>query len=112
MLSVFVLSLLLRAVAGAGRNVTLPSQCSCGYRDPTTKEHYTDAIILYFNETALDTDVFDVRDYANKNQKGWNTVFRQGASPSNLLIGNNGEFQVMPSSLKLSHRTACRVVTP
>lgn len=72
--------------------MTLPSQCTCGYRDPSTRELYTDAIILYFNETALDTDVFEIRDYENKNQKGWNTVYRQGASPSNLNIGNNGKW--------------------
>ncbi|KAF2164801.1 glycoside hydrolase family 16 protein [Zasmidium cellare ATCC 36951] len=91
MLSVLAISLLLQTVvAGAGRNVTVPSQCSCGYRDPSTKEHYTDAIILYFNETALDTEIFDIRDCANKNQKGWNSIFRQGSSPSNIHIGNNG----------------------
>lgn len=91
MFSILLIPFLLRLVAGAGRNVTLPSQCSCGYRDPATKDLWTDAIIVYFNETGIDEDVFESMHYAHKNQKGWNTIFRQGASPSNLLIGNNGK---------------------
>lgn len=106
MLSILVISLLLRTVAGAGRNVTLPSQCSCGYRDPSTKELYTETIILYFNETGVDTDVFQVMNFANRNQKGWNAVFRQGASPSNIMTGNNGKsYQTQLGKLAPAHKT-------
>lgn len=90
MLSLVTLSLLLRLVSGAASNVTLASDCSCGFQDPTTKDLYTESIILYFNETGVDENVFEIRNYQNKNQKGWNTVFKQGALPDNVRIGNNG----------------------
>ncbi|CAK3870799.1 hypothetical protein DOTSEDRAFT_56085 [Lecanosticta acicola] len=89
MLCLVVLPLLWRLVEGANSNVTLASDCSCGFQDPTTKDLFTDSIILYFNETGVDTNVFEIRNYQNKNQKGWNTVFKQGARPSNVWIGNN-----------------------
>ncbi|KAF7196599.1 hypothetical protein HII31_01969 [Pseudocercospora fuligena] len=82
---------LVRIAAGAGRNATSSSQCSCGFRDPQTGELYTESIIMYFNETtSVDQHVLRLMDYSHKNQKGWSTVFRQGASPSNVRFGNNG----------------------
>ncbi|EME41040.1 hypothetical protein DOTSEDRAFT_56085 [Dothistroma septosporum NZE10] len=90
MLSFLAAPLLIGVAAGQQRNVTLPSQCSCGYRDPRTQEVYTEAVIQYFNETDVDQDVFKASKYAHKNQKGWNTIFPQGADPANVIRGNNG----------------------
>ncbi|EME78690.1 uncharacterized protein MYCFIDRAFT_190891 [Pseudocercospora fijiensis CIRAD86] len=82
---------LVRIAAGAGRNATSSSQCSCGFRDPQTGELYTESIIMYFNETtSVDQHVLRLMDYSHKNQKGWTTTFRQGASPANVRFGNNG----------------------
>ncbi|CAO1612506.1 unnamed protein product [Jaminaea pallidilutea] len=38
------------------RSVAAQSQCACGYRDPTSNQVWTDAIITYFNETNAATD--------------------------------------------------------
>lgn len=90
MLPLAILLFLLDLVAAAG-NVTSSSSCSCGFLDPGTGVLYTDSIILYFNETtSVDQHVFRLQDYKNKNQRGWNTVYRQGATPANVKFGNNG----------------------
>lgn len=89
----FIASLLFSicVAAVAGDNATLTSECSCGFRDSQTGELYTESIIMYFNETNyVDQHVFRLMDYSRKNQKGWGTIFRQGASPANVRIGNNG----------------------
>lgn len=93
MLLILLLCLLTGSVAGAGRNVTLANQCSCGFEDPKTKTLYTESIIMYFNESGVDRNVFRVRDYQKKTEKGWNTIFKQGASPLNVLIGSNNSLQ-------------------
>lgn len=90
-----VLLLLLSSIAylavGTASNITLSSSCSCGFTDPKTKALYTESIIVYFNETSpFDQDAFEILDYAKDNEKGWNVVYRQAASPSNLYMGNNG----------------------
>lgn len=83
-----ILATILGAVAAVKPDST-PSQCPCGYRDASTGLTYTESIIVYFNETdVVDTSVFHVLDYSYNNQKGWNVIFRQGASPSN--VGING----------------------
>lgn len=89
MLFTLLLSLLPTA-AIAAQNVTLPSQCACGFVDPSTERLFTDSIIIYFNETnAVDPEIFSILDYRKRVQKGWNVVYRQGADPSNVGIGNN-----------------------
>lgn len=76
------------------QQVTLPSQCSCGFRDPSTTEIFTESIIIYFNETtSVDSHVFELLNYRNKNQQGWNTIFPQGSNPANFEIGNNATWQ-------------------
>lgn len=58
------------AWAAFSHAVTLPSQCSCGYQDPLSLSVYTEALIVYFNET--DTiDQFIVGDFAHKKEHGW-----------------------------------------
>lgn len=77
-------ALVLGAAAASRRDA---SHCSCGYRDSTTNLTFTESIIVYFNETkTVDPAVFKTLDYSNNNQKGWNVIFRQGASPENVNI--------------------------
>ena len=84
-----ILSLVIFSVAGAS-TATLPTQCGCGYQDPDTKQLYTEALIVYFNETdAIDTDIFLVQDFAHKKEHGWNSVWKQGAKTSNANITND-----------------------
>ena len=88
------LTLLLQAVTIGAQNVTLSSDCSCGFQDTKTQEVFTDSIILYFNETqSVDQHIFEVRNYRNKNQRGWSSIFRQGANPANIQFGNNATWQ-------------------
>ena len=51
LLRILPLLSLLRPVVAQEQNVTLPSQCSCGFRDPGTDRLFTESIIIYFNET-------------------------------------------------------------
>lgn len=76
---------------GAAHDTTLSNSCSCGFLDPNTDTLYTESIIVYFNETSpADQHDFELLDYAKHNEKGWKTTYRQGASPSNVHMGNNG----------------------
>ena len=71
--SIVLFSTLL-ATAGAA---TLDKQCSCGFQDPITKQIYTDALIVYFNETeAIDDDLFMLQDFEHKKEQGWKYVKR------------------------------------
>jgi hypothetical protein len=71
------------------QSTTSSSKCGCGFVDPSNQRVYTESIIVYFNETdALDGNIFQPLDYRKRVQKGWNTIFRQGADPSNFEIGN------------------------
>ena len=72
MFRLMVLVSTLLATAGA---TTLDKQCSCGFQDPTTKNVYTDALIVYFNETkAIDDDLFLLQDFEHKKEQGWKCV--------------------------------------
>lgn len=67
-----VLVSILLATAGAA---TLDEQCSCGFQDPTTRQVYTDALIVYFNETeTIDDDLFMLQDFEHKKEQGWKYV--------------------------------------
>lgn len=83
------------------------SDCSCGYRDSSSGELYTDAIIVYFNETTtLPSDIFFAQDFAHTKELGWNSIYRQGALPDNVLISNASQVQWLenvqnPDSLEL-----------
>ena len=76
-------------------NPTLPEHCPCGYVDRTHDRLFTDAIIVYFNETrAIDPNVFITRSFENKKEKGWYSIFRTGGSPSNVGVGKTSNLQL------------------
>ena len=77
----------LSAINNTTRNA---ADCSCGYYDADTQELFTESLIVYFNETTnLPVDGFVEQSYENDYQKGWNTQYRQGASPTNLKLANS-----------------------
>lgn len=63
--------------------------CSCGFLDSSNGEVYTDATIVYFNETDSLGEDFFVQSYKHKYEYGWNTLYRSGAMPDNVMIGNS-----------------------
>ncbi|KAL1296791.1 hypothetical protein AAFC00_000252 [Neodothiora populina] len=63
--------------------------CSCGFEDFRSGQVYTDATIVYFNETIGPLEDFFSEDFAHKREHGWNTVFRAGAIPDNVAIANS-----------------------
>ena len=86
-LSLLFVSSLVVAVSGTS-NVS--TDCSCGFYDAVNDNLFTDSIIVYFNETtALPADDFLAESYMNKYEQGWNSQFRQGASPANVDFGNS-----------------------
>ncbi|CAK1358556.1 unnamed protein product [Cercospora beticola] len=94
MLTTLAILFFSQVVSSSAQNVTSSSDCSCGFRDPRTQEVFTESIILYFNETqSVDQHVFEVRSFRNKNQRGWNTIFPQGASPVNIQFGKNATWE-------------------
>ncbi|WPH01948.1 Hypothetical protein R9X50_00480200 [Acrodontium crateriforme] len=79
------------SIASASINTTNTNQCVCGYQDPTTNAVYTDAIIVYFNETtAIDHHLFSLSDFEHTKEKSWSSIYKQGAKPLNAVIGNGG----------------------
>lgn len=80
------LSLLLGAAALS--LATDVQDCSCGFLDAKTGELFTDATIVYFNETTDLPQDFYVQHYAHKKEYGWNTVYRSGALASNVAVTN------------------------
>jgi hypothetical protein len=86
----FFLSLYILIPISNARNITATNNtdCSCGYYDASTKELFTESIIVYFNETdTIPDEAFLVESYENQYEKGWNTRFRTGAKPSNVDVG-------------------------
>ena len=78
---------LLLLVWSLGALAIEPRNCSCGYFDSETRNIFTDSVIVYFNETStLPADDVLAESYVNKHEQGWNSVFRQGADPSNVII--------------------------
>lgn len=50
------------------------TDCSCGYYDASTKNLFTDSIIVYFNETtSLNFTGFEGQTYKNPYEKGGTT---------------------------------------
>lgn len=88
------LILVLQVVTIGAQNVSLSSDCSCGFQDTKTRDIFTESIIIYFNETQyVDQHIFEVLSYRNKNQRGWGTTFRQGANPANFQFGRNATWR-------------------
>ena len=66
------------------------SACDCGFYDEATEAVFTDTSIVYFNETdAIPDDQFVLESYEHRFDRGWNTLFREGASIDNVAIGND-----------------------
>jgi len=89
-----------------GAASTLNRHCSCGFYDTKTKLLFTDALIVYFNETTIfPYKDFTISNYTHKYEKGWNTIYRGGAAFSNVQLSNASESStsnvVLDSSLKL-----------
>lgn len=63
--------------------------CQCGYYDAGTGSLFTESTITYFNETeSLPANDFLTETYVDDYEKGWNTLFREAADPSNVQISN------------------------
>jgi len=60
--------------------------CSCGFLDSENGQLYTDATIVYFNETTDIGQDFYVEHFANKKEYGWNSLYRSGALLENAVI--------------------------
>ncbi|KAL1876166.1 hypothetical protein Plec18167_005430 [Paecilomyces lecythidis] len=94
-------------VLGKESDVTISgtnnTDCSCGYYDESTKNLFTDSIIVYFNETSsLDSTGFAGQTYENHYEKGWNDQYRQGADLAHLHIVNDSSSPDFPQSLAIN----------
>ena len=99
--SAITLSLHLTLILGAVI-VQDVNDCSCGFYDPTADLLFTDTSIVYFNETeSIPTDQFHVEDFEHRYDRGWNTVYRQGAKAENVAIVNDTNFRSAPQGLGL-----------
>ena len=79
-------------------SATNSSDCSCGFYDAKTGNTFTDSTIVYFNETdQLSDEAFVVESFENKYNRGWNTIYRKGASVSNVEITNDTTAQNLQS---------------
>jgi Glycosyl hydrolases family 16 len=75
-----------------GAPSSLNKICSCGFFDDSTKHVFTDSLIVYFNETLnFPYEEFALSNYTHKYEKGWNTIFREGATSSNVQLANASE---------------------
>ncbi|CAD0112592.1 unnamed protein product [Aureobasidium uvarum] len=87
-------SLYLLAGAGSLIEAVAPDSCACGFYDRSTDQVFTDSIIVYFNETqTIPENIFQVQTFTNKAEKGWNSLYRQGAVAGNSLISPSGTQQ-------------------
>ncbi|KAF2862309.1 glycoside hydrolase family 16 protein [Piedraia hortae CBS 480.64] len=79
-----------------------PKDCPCGFRDPKTSQRFTDAIVVYFNESkSIDTDQWIAQDFKHRKEKGWNSIYRVGASPDNVKLTSNTFFSTENQVLEL-----------
>lgn len=63
--------------------------CSCGFLDSANGQLYTDALIVYFNESTGLPEDFYAQHYAHKKEYGWNTIYRSGSLPDNVMVSNS-----------------------
>ncbi|CAD0093950.1 unnamed protein product [Aureobasidium vineae] len=76
-------------LAGAGSLIeaVASDSCTCGFYDRSTDQVFTDSIIVYFNETqTIPEDTFQVQTFNNKAERGWNSLYRQGAVAGNSMV--------------------------
>ncbi|KKY24778.1 putative glycoside hydrolase family 16 [Phaeomoniella chlamydospora] len=86
----FAVLLLLR-LSGAQNQATQDVQyCTCGFYDEAVDKVFTESSIVYFNETdGIPTDDFVVEEFEHRYDRGWNTMYREGASVDNVAIVND-----------------------
>ena len=78
------------------------NSCTCGFYDPLADLLFTDTSIVYFNETdTIPTDQLHVESFEHRYDRGWNTVYRQGAKAENVAIVNDTNFKGGPQGLGL-----------
>ena len=77
------------------------SDCSCGFLDAADNQIWTDALIVYFNETNQLPDEFKPLDFHHRREFGYNALYRQGATPDNVIIGNVQDENVDEQVLQL-----------
>ncbi|KIX09244.1 uncharacterized protein Z518_00323 [Rhinocladiella mackenziei CBS 650.93] len=66
------------------------SDCLCGFYDAEADIVYTDAQIVYFNETdGFPEEEYVIQNYKHMRDFGWNTLYRQGATKNNVNVGND-----------------------
>ncbi|RMZ88180.1 hypothetical protein DV736_g4601, partial [Chaetothyriales sp. CBS 134916] len=66
------------------------SACACGFYDAEAEIVYTDAQIVYFNETnGFPEDDYVIQEYKHSRDFGWNSIYRQGATKQNAVVGND-----------------------
>lgn len=66
------------------------SDCTCGFYDAEADTVYTDAQIVYFNETdGVPEEEYAIQEYKHARDFGWNTLYRQGAAVDNVHVGND-----------------------
>jgi len=76
--------------------------CPCGYYDGTTHNLFTESMIVYLNETtSLPIPDLVIEKYEHDYEKGWDTQFREGASPSNIGFSSSSINPKGSSSLEL-----------
>lgn len=66
----------------------MSESCRCGYLDVDGRL-YTDATIVYFNETdpqSAFSQNFEIQDFVNPYEDGYSTTYRQAASNSNVKL--------------------------
>ena len=92
-----------RIEASSGAPSTLNRDCACGFYDSATRNLFTDALIVYFNETtSVPAEEFSISNYTHKYEKGWNTIYREGSNSTNVQLGNSSDSQVFSgTSLEL-----------
>lgn len=88
------LGALLFALSASAEVLSGVKNCSCGFYDSQTEELFTDSIIVYFNETSKLPDDFVAETYAQKYEKDWNAINRQGASPENVRFNDSRSLQL------------------
>jgi hypothetical protein len=78
--------------------------CSCGYQDNKTGQLFTEAIIVYFNETSGILQEFSAEVYTHSYEKNWNTIYRQGADVQNVQLNNtSGNLELSVSPPEFDH---------
>ncbi|TKA56066.1 hypothetical protein B0A55_12753, partial [Friedmanniomyces simplex] len=88
-------------------NTTIPSNaptdCHCGFIDPTTSNVYSDSVIVYFNETnSIPLDIFSVGSFHHPYEKGWSLFYREGAAPENVYFTAGEVWNLEPGWLNMN----------